>query len=55
MSSPARVIRYVAAGLLLLSLGGCQPNVYANVGISPFGGYNSRVHTNISIGGRICC
>ena len=49
--------RYIALGLVLVSLGGCEPNVYASIGVSAFGDHhsNSRVHGNISVGGRICC
>ena len=44
-------------GALLLSIGGCQPNVYGSIGVSSFGGHHSgpRLHAQVSVGGRICC
>jgi hypothetical protein len=53
--TPGKMVRLAAIGLVALSIGGCQPNVYANVGMSSFGGYHGGMHSSISIGGRICC
>lgn len=54
-----RVLALVLIGGLTLSLQGCDdPRVYGSVGISSgYGGYGGwgspRMHTSISIGGRI--
>ena len=66
MNNPGRIIRVVALALgtsLVLSLGGCSdPQVYGSVGVSSgYGGYHGggyygggpRMHTSISVGGRI--
>lgn len=52
-----QIVRLAAISLVLLSLSGCQPNVYGSIGVSSFGGHGSgpRMHGNVSVGGRICC
>lgn len=49
------VIRILAVSLVAVSISSCQPNVYASVGTSSFGGHRGGLNTSISIGGRICC
>ena len=51
------LLRFLAISLLMLSLGGCQPNVYGSIGVSSWGGHRGgpNVHGNVSVGGRICC
>lgn len=53
-------LQYLALALVLAILGGCDdPQVYGSVGVSSgfgsssWGGSNTRVHTSISVGGRI--
>lgn len=57
MSRLTNLLRFIAVGLVLLSLGGCQPNVYGSIGVSSFGGYHggSGMRGSVSVGGRICC
>ena len=47
--------RLLLVGLVLMSLGGCQPNVYGSIGMSTWGGHGGGLHGNVSIGGRVCC
>ncbi len=49
------VIRILAVSLVAVSISSCQPNVYASVGTSSFGGHRGGLNTSISVGGRICC
>ena len=49
------VIRILAISLVAVSISSCQPNVYASVGTSSFGGHRGGLNTSISVGGRICC
>ncbi len=49
------VIRILAVSLIAVSISSCQPNVYASVGTSSFGGHRGGLNTSISVGGRICC
>jgi hypothetical protein len=61
--SPLRRLRWALLAALVASLSGCDdPQVYGSVGVSSgyggyYGGYNGwgspRMHTSISIGGRI--
>lgn len=56
MKQAWQAFRILALGLVLLSLSGCQPNVYGSIGVSSWGGGGGpRVHGNVSVGGRICC
>lgn len=48
-------LRVLLLSVVLLSLGGCDPNVYGSVGVSSWGGYRGGMHGSISVGGRICC
>ena len=48
-------IRILALSLIAVSISSCQPNVYASVGMSSFGGHRGGLNTSISMGGRICC
>lgn len=58
----ARWLKLTAVAGLLISLSGCDPQVYGSVGMSTssFGSYNNsrygsspRMHGSISVGGRI--
>jgi hypothetical protein len=55
------VLKKLATTCLLLAMAltltSCEPNVYASVGYSSWGGgYNSGgLGGSISVGGRICC
>ena len=53
----ANLFRMLALSLIIVSISGCQPNVYGSVGVSSFGGHRGGpgMHGNISVGGRICC
>ncbi len=53
----SRLFRTIALSLIILSISGCQPNVYGSVGVSSFGGYrgNPGMHGSVRVGGRICC
>ncbi len=59
----ANLFRTIALSLVILSISGCQPNVYGSVGVSSFGGYrgspgyhgNPGMHGSVRVGGRICC
>jgi hypothetical protein len=63
MKSVLKVLRVAGLALVVSLLSGCDdPQVYGSIGVSSGygsyggynrGGYNSRVHTSISIGGRI--
>ena len=60
MKRLARCVQYLALALVLATLSGCDdPQVYGSVGVSTgfgsssWGGSNTRVHTSISVGGRI--
>jgi hypothetical protein len=48
-------IKILAISLVVVTISSCQPNVYASVGTSSFGGHRGGLNTSISIGGRICC
>jgi hypothetical protein len=43
--------------LMAISLTSCDPNVYASVGYSSWGGYGGGggLGGSVSVGGRICC
>lgn len=47
--------RILAVCLIAAGISSCQPNVYASVGTSSFGGHRGGLNTSISVGGRICC
>ncbi len=58
MKSMIRTVRWLFVAALVSGLAGCSdPQVYGSVGISSgYGGSSwggSRVHTSISVGGRI--
>jgi hypothetical protein len=62
MKPIAKAIRVAVVAALLATLSGCDdPQVYGSIGVSSgYGGYGSyggwggsRVHTSISVGGRI--
>ena len=50
-----QLVRVALLGLVVLSISGCNPNVYGSVGVSSWGGYSGGMHGSISVGGRICC
>ena len=59
MKRTVRAIRVAVVAALLATLSGCDdPQVYGSIGVSSgygsYGGWGgSRVHTSISVGGRI--
>ena len=59
MKRSAKAIRVAVVAALLATLSGCDdPQVYGSIGVSSgygsYGGWGgSRVHTSISVGGRI--
>ena len=55
MKQMVLIVRTLLLSALVLSLGGCKPNVYGSVGVSGWGGSGPRIHGNVSVGGRICC
>lgn len=52
-----KLVRIGVLVVVALSVSSCDPNVYASVGYSSWGGYGGggRVGGSISVGGRICC
>ena len=50
-------LAYLFRTLFILSISGCQPNVYGSVGVSSFGGHRGSpgMHGSVRVGGRICC
>lgn len=57
MNKLANLFRTLALSLVILSISGCEPNVYGSVGVSSFGGYRGSpgMHGSVRVGGRICC
>ena len=50
-----KVFRIGILVLMAISLTSCDPNVYASVGYSSWGGYGGGLGGSISVGGKICC
>jgi len=55
MSKLKIVFRTGVLVIVALSLASCDPNVYASVGYSSWGGYGGGMGGSVSVGGRVCC
>ena len=50
-----KLLRVVVLLGMAVALTSCEPNVYASVGYSSWGGHNGGLGGSISVGGRVCC